>query len=220
MEILADGFLPLYITAASGLDVSWKPVGLCLKGSKGRQNAWLTMKGDPGFSKEKMALALGTCEICPVQHDCVIFAIKSLSTYGIYAITKENRKALAKYPDWEERVERARAECRPVSSVLVEIGRDPWAGIQSRPMTPTYGATLAIDGEPLADDAIVIPCGSKSVTAYAWDPERDENVVLAELVRPTYEDDKRGSTITGFDRTSGEKVTWRVAPGRRCRGCH
>jgi len=193
--------------------------GLCRSRNHGQSNAWFLQRYDTDYSREALALALGTCEICPVQWECASYAIDGECIYGIWAVKRDDRRALGKKVGWREMMQEAKENCRPVSSVIVAIGRDPWRGIQSRPMTPTYGATLAIDGEPIADDAIIIPCGTKSVTAYGYDPESARNVIIGEILRPTFEDDPNGARITGLNRETGVSEVWTVAPGRRCHGC-
>lgn len=52
--------------------------------------------------RELLELALAECRLCPVQWDCVTFAIKGDIRPGIWAIDKEDRRSLARHPRWEE----------------------------------------------------------------------------------------------------------------------
>lgn len=139
MNLDDDASLPQYILAIFGLDESWKERARCRGASRrpGRQKIWFLEDGDPGLGvdgaedlpRRKITgpqlaqMALAECAICPVQWDCVSYAIKGRQEHCVYAVRATDRKFLRKeFPKtWEDEVEQARAEGVSVRILVVRL---------------------------------------------------------------------------------------------------
>lgn len=64
--------------------------------------------------------ALTLCELCPVQWECVAYAIDS-DSYFIWAATQKERDQLAAVPDWRERVAEAKTQAVSVRRLVHNI---------------------------------------------------------------------------------------------------
>lgn len=88
-------------------------------------------------------------------------------------------------------------------------------------LDPQYGHKLTIGGKVISEEAIVIANG-RFAKAYVYNAEKDENVVVGELVDVTMEALKggaQGALLTGTDFATGEAETWKITPGKPCTKC-
>lgn len=105
----------------------WRKDGNCHESRrpKNMQRYWLMNRrnnADPtGISDEQYALACAMCEICPVQWQCVSFAIVQKDKFHIWAVDIEDRKVLKRERDWRELLAVAEAERRSVAAVVRDV---------------------------------------------------------------------------------------------------
>ncbi len=127
--------MPSYVTAAFGLDRSWMLEGRChpnacvsdLDGLAAivRRDLWSMDRGDKlmvggreVLGRELANLAELECRRCPVQWECVSYAIEGQLAFGTWALRQARRKVLAAMPDWAARVAAAKVEGRPVGELV------------------------------------------------------------------------------------------------------
>jgi hypothetical protein len=106
---------------------AWRKDGNCHEDRrpKNMQRYWLMNRrnnADPrGITDEQYELACAMCEICPVQWQCVSFAITQRDKFHIWAVDGDDRKVLRREPDWRDLLAVAEAERRSVAAVVREV---------------------------------------------------------------------------------------------------
>lgn len=122
--VLEEGSGPLYLRLALDLDRSWIRGAACITIPQHRQKIWFAdpdgRDARPADAREARAF----CRACPSQWDCVQFAIDSHSVHCTWAVHAADRRLLADFDDWRERVEEARQGSMPVLD-LVRTLRPP-----------------------------------------------------------------------------------------------
>lgn len=129
----------ILVTAAHDLDTSWKSDALCRRvtaPAARRDSGWtiwmadyndpLPADPDEMRPREQVEWALLFCQACPVQYECVHYAIDSLAKAGTYGVRLAALKWLQGYPQHHaERmaaghalVEQARTRGLPVHQVV------------------------------------------------------------------------------------------------------
>jgi hypothetical protein len=124
--VLEEGSQPAYISLARHIYAEWDDwgcLGNCWGRSEKERGAWTKDKGDEGFDYHQEQMALRSCEMCPVQWDCVTFALREEQMGSIFALKWWDRKKLRKEPDALALIEQARLEGRAVRSVLRVVAR-------------------------------------------------------------------------------------------------
>lgn len=105
----------------------WRKDGNCHEDRRPKtmQRYWLMNKrnnADPrGITDEQHEMALALCEMCPVQWQCVSFAIVQNDKFHIWAVDGADRKLLRRQGDWRGLLAIAEAERRSVASLIREI---------------------------------------------------------------------------------------------------
>lgn len=106
---------------------TWRAEGNCTAPNRGQaqQHYWCGVKANNaqkgGVTKAQYAMALALCEICPVQWECVRYAILMNDPFCAWAVDLEDRVLLSQLDDWQERIAMAKAAGRSVASVVLEI---------------------------------------------------------------------------------------------------
>lgn len=123
--------MPRYVSAAVGLSRDWMVKGRCHPTNRPgdpreRTKAWYSDDSSIPDKEQVLLreLALAECRLCSAQWDCVTFAITSDTRSGVWAIDKEDRRALSKHPRWESIVAAAREKDVSVHNVVVRLRRD------------------------------------------------------------------------------------------------
>jgi len=108
-------------------DEAWREEGNCRAEKRGQaqQHYWCGQKAhnrEPGgVTKKQREMALALCEMCPVQWECVTFAILMGDPFCAWAVELEDRILLSKTADWQERVFAAKAAGHSVRAVVVQV---------------------------------------------------------------------------------------------------
>ena len=106
---------------------TWRLEGNCHESRRptNMQRYWLMNRrnnADPtGITDDQHEMALALCEMCPVQRQCVSFAITQKDKFHIWAVDPDDRKVLRRERDWPELLAIAAAEGRSVAAVVREI---------------------------------------------------------------------------------------------------
>jgi hypothetical protein len=74
-----------------------------------------------GSKPHEARIAREFCRGCSAQWDCVIYAIKSYSDFGTWAVHAPDRKLLKAQSDWEALVEAARAEGITIAALMLTL---------------------------------------------------------------------------------------------------
>jgi hypothetical protein len=124
---LDDGFefLPKHIGLGMGVDRSWSEQSKCREVSDTRW-PWLVQPlekvkvGKNTYDGESLiALALMTCQVCPVQYDCARFGIETeAANWGTWGCHPRRMKWLRKQPDMDRIIDRAEYAGVPLDKAI------------------------------------------------------------------------------------------------------
>jgi hypothetical protein len=137
---LDDSFdnLPKYIASAMAVDRSWSKDARCRTAQRDVRGPWVvganeivrvgrsTYKGS-----ELIELALMVCAACPVQYDCIRFALDTDSKWGTWSCTEKDQAWLKKHDKQRLVVARAEYDGVPVQ-VAVKEAREASDGRRRR----------------------------------------------------------------------------------------
>jgi len=96
---------PAYISSIrNASETSWFLAARCRDGGPYSPEYWTTGDTSPlGLRKRDMAEM--ECQICPVQWDCVRYAIDTGDKWNLCAVPPDRRWILRQRPDWRDLVE-------------------------------------------------------------------------------------------------------------------
>jgi len=96
---------PSYIRSiCDAADTSWFGHARCRDG--GPAEYWTTSDTSP-LGQRKRDMAELECQICPVQWDCVQYAIDTGDKWNLCAVPPDRRALLRQQSNWRDRVEMA-----------------------------------------------------------------------------------------------------------------
>jgi len=109
----------VYINLARALrfEEEWMENGNCRNRTPEQEQWWLLDKSDPRHDAEHEKMAATSCMSCPVQWDCLAFAIREQQRGCIWGLRWVDRKELKKERDALDLIEQARQDKRPVDSI-------------------------------------------------------------------------------------------------------
>lgn len=101
-------------------DTSWMEGGRCRRPGVDTSH-WIRGIDKTNRSKELRALALAECSLCPVQWECVEFAIRTLDDWNVCAVEVEDRRLLAAVPNWPELLDMAHEARMAVFTLIAHL---------------------------------------------------------------------------------------------------
>lgn len=101
-------------------DTSWMEDGRCRRPGVDTSH-WVRGIDKTKLSKQLRSLALAECELCPVQWECVSFAIRTLDDWNVCAVEVDDRRLLAARPDWQGLVDMAEESRMTVTNLVVHL---------------------------------------------------------------------------------------------------
>jgi hypothetical protein len=109
---------PVYVKALEEIgDTSWMEDGRCRRPGVDT-SVWIYGIDKTKRSKKIRELALAECQLCPVQWECVSFAIRTLDDWNVCAVEIEDRRLLAATPDWQELLDMAQEARKSVTQLI------------------------------------------------------------------------------------------------------
>lgn len=134
LDLKDDETYPRYIRAVIGLDVKWKQRSRCAQRGEGAHRVWFLEAKHPGIGPptnkvtgDTLAkIALGECNLCPVQWECVFYATKGEQDFGIWGVRSTDRKFLRKNftTTWETEVTTAAEVGEGVQTMLTRLRKE------------------------------------------------------------------------------------------------
>ena len=125
--VLEEDSGPLYLRAVMGLDKTWARSAACVGVPEAARRYWDAEPEGFGAKPTEARIARAFCRGCPVQWDCVTYAIESKSEFCTWAVHAPDRRLLAKRngkdgrSSWQELVEKARVDQVPVQDLMLTL---------------------------------------------------------------------------------------------------